>query len=215
MNRYSADPGIEGQYQPGSRGKVLRNLPHITSVRAMQQLEHDTLLSTQSHYLTRIESSTRFDATLLRTMHRDWLGSIYPWASNYRSVEMQKGNFRWPPAFRVEDNMAAFEARLLRPLTPCRAGPLPTVCLHVAQVHADLLLIHPFREGNGRLARWLADLMLAQAGLPVPNYEFEGKGSRERKSRYLRAVVAGYSGNFALLADFFVEAVTRRLEDVR
>jgi hypothetical protein len=32
-------------------------------------------------------------------------------------------------------------------------------------VHAELLLIHPFREGNGRLARWLADLMALQPEL--------------------------------------------------
>jgi hypothetical protein len=27
-----------------------------------------------------------------------------------------------------------------------------------------MLLVHPFRDGNGRLARWLAELMFFQAG---------------------------------------------------
>ena len=36
--------------------------------------------------------------------------------------------------------------------------------MSIAMVHTELLLIHPFRDGNGRLARWLADIMAAQAG---------------------------------------------------
>lgn len=214
MNRYSAETGIEGEYEPGSRGRVLRNLRGITSVRAMPQEEHDELLRAQRRFLERIQSYTRFDAELLCEMHRDWLGGIYPWAGKYRMVEMQKGAFRWPPAFGVAANMADFESRLLRPLTPCHAGTIQEVALRVAQVHADLLLIHPFREGNGRLARWLADLMIAQAGLPTPNYDFEGKGSRRRQARYLAAVIRGYSGDVTLLAAFFVEVLTRRLDGV-
>ena len=34
--------------------------------------------------------------------------------------------------------------------------------LAVAIEHAELLLIHPFRDGNGRVARWLADVMAVQ-----------------------------------------------------
>ena len=64
--------------------------------------------------------------------------------------------------------MATFEAGMLNRWTPCRPDELPTIPLGIAQVHADLLLIHPFREGNGRLARWLADLMAAQAGMSPP-----------------------------------------------
>jgi Fic family protein len=52
-----------------------------------------------------------------------------------------------------------------------------------------LLFIHPFREGNGRLVRWLADLMIAQADLPAPDYGFAGPGSRKRQRQYLNAVM--------------------------
>ena len=42
-------------------------------------------------------------------------------------------------------------------------------------VHVELVLIHPFREGNGRLARLLAMLMGLQAGLPMLVFdEMEG-----------------------------------------
>jgi cell filamentation protein len=84
------------------------------------------------------------------------------------------------------------------------------VARRIAEVHAELLLIHPFREGNGRLARWLADLMAFQANLPAPAYGFAGPGSRVRRARYLAAVKQGYVQNYDALADFFAEAMERR-----
>jgi cell filamentation protein len=107
--------------------------------------------------------------------------------------------------------MAAFEAGLLREHTPCRPAPLPEVSRRLAEVHAELLLIHPFREGNGRLARWLADLMALQAGCDLPEYGFRGRGAKGRRTYYLEAVKQGYIENYGALAAFFLEAVERRL----
>jgi cell filamentation protein len=144
-------------------------------------------------------------------MHRDWLGEIYEWAGRYRTVELSKGGFGWPPAHLVPDNMARFEAGLLREHTPCRPAPLPEVARRIAEVHAELLLIHPFREGNGRLARWLAALMAMQAGYAPPRFEFRGRGGRSNQSRYLEAVKRGYLQDYEALTDFLREAIERRL----
>lgn len=105
--------------------------------------------------------------------------------------------------------MRRLEQRLLRIHTPCRPGPVSEVARRLAEVHAELLLIHPFREGNDRLARWLADLMALQAGLPMPSpaYGFAGRGSQERQSGYLKAVINGYGKDYDDLAAFFAEAL--------
>ena len=105
--------------------------------------------------------------------------------------------------------MAIFEAEVLSRDTPCRPGPVAAIAQAMARVHAELLLIHPFRDGNGRLARWLADLMAAQAELPLPDYGLSGRGSVERRQRYITAVSQGYMQNYEPLAGFFVEAVER------
>ena len=81
----------------------------------------------------------------------------------------------------------------------------------MAEVHAELLLIHPFREGNGRLARWLSDLMAFQAGLLPPDYGFAGRDAGKRRAAYLNAVRNGYVQDYEPLAGFFVEALERRL----
>ena len=212
--RYETPEGPEVEFQPGSRGRVLRNLLAITKKMEMDSVEYNALLHTQKIYLGLIGPDTRFTADMIREMHRQWLSGIYSWAGTYRTVELQKGSFRWPPAFRVGDNMHTFEEGILRLNTPCRAGALETVARRMAEVHGELLLIHPFRDGNGRLARWIADLMALQAGLPAPKYEFEGNKQRVRRDAYLSAVSRAYAQDYEALADFFAKAIEARLAEV-
>ena len=214
-SRYGIAKGPEAQHEPGSRGRVLANRLGICRKGDMDKAEYDLFLMVQKKYLSRISNDTRFTARLLCQMHRDWLGEIYGWAGKYRSVELEKGDFRWPPARFVSTNMEAFEKGLLRKYTPCLKAPLPKIARQIAEVHAELLLIHPFREGNGRLARWLADLMALQAGLPMPSYGFTGRGSKARKENYLEAVKRGYLGDYEALASVFLEAIERRLRGTR
>ena len=212
--RYITPSGSQAEYEPGSHGRVLRNRLGIRSKRDMDRAEHEALVRVQAAYQRRIGPDTRFTAPMLCQMHRDWLGDIYEWAGEYRTVEVQKGDFRWPPAYRVPQNMDTLERSLLFRNTPCCPESLAQVALRIAEVHAELLLVHPFREGNGRLARWLADLMAFQAGLPPPDYAFRGKGSAGRKTQYLRAVSQGYLREYEALAAFFADALQRRLRDV-
>jgi cell filamentation protein len=209
--KYQPPIGAEAEFEPGSRGRVLRNRLGIRRKREMDQVEYEALVRAQEACLERISEDARFTAALLRAMHRDWLGGIYEWAGEYRTVELSKGGFQWPPAHRVAANMHRFETGLLREHTPCRAAPLPEVARRMAEVHAELLLIHPFREGNGRLARWLAALMAMQAGYASPLYEFRGRGAERNQARYLEAVKCGYIQNYDPLTDFFREAIERRL----
>jgi cell filamentation protein len=210
VSRYREAGGPEATFQPGSGGQVLINLLRLRSKRAIDRVEAEALAKAQELYYTRLTARTRFTAARLRQMHRDWLGGIYEWAGCYRSVELEKDGFHWPPAERTSENMAAFERKTLARLTPCRPASLPEVARALAEVHAELLLIHPFRDGNGRLARWLADLMAAQAGYPVPAYGFTGRGSKKRRTEYLSAVSQGYLENYLPLARFFEAALTRR-----
>src|SRR3954464_12439538 len=108
--------GAEGEYQPGANPRVLRNLRGVSRKREMDQLEMESLLRAQTRYLAVVTSKTRFSAEFIRRMHQSWLGRIYPWAGNYRTVEVSKGGFTWPPAYLVPQNMEKFESSTLRPL---------------------------------------------------------------------------------------------------
>jgi cell filamentation protein len=179
----------------------------------MDRAEYEALVAAQRQYLARIGPDTRFTADILCAMHLAWLGDLYSWAGEYRTVEVWKDGFSWPPARMVRENMAKFETDVRARHTPCRPGPLDDVATRLAEVHAELLLVHPFREGNGRFSRWLAGLMALQAGLPTPDYRFRGKGGPARRKRYLAAVVRGYARDYRPLAGFLAEMVGCRLRD--
>jgi cell filamentation protein len=209
MNRYQIDAGIEGEYEPGSRGRVLRNKLGIRSMRQMDQAEASALLEVQRRYLSTVTVQTKFTCEFIRRMHCDWLREIYEWAGRYRTVEVSKGTFTWPPAHLVSQNMEAFEAKKLRRLTPCRHSEIQLVSLGLAEVQAEFLMVHPFREGNGRMARWISNLMAMQAGYPALDYGFTGRGGKRRGEQYLAAVVRGYSEDYLPLAGFLSEALRR------
>jgi cell filamentation protein len=211
ISRYRINSGVEGEFQPRSGGRVLRNRLGITSKRRIDSLEFRLLRRAEEKSLRTVTNRTVFTAQRLCRMHRDWLGSLYVWAGRYRTVELSKGGFHWPPAHLVPANMRTFSESTLARLTPCRPATIEEVGRRLAEVHAEFLLIHPFRDGNGRLARWLADLMALQAGLPAPDYGFTGRGSRANRDQYLQGVIRGYRCDYDLLADFFVAALRRRL----
>ena len=72
----------------------------------------------------------------------------------------------------------------------------------------ELLLIHPFREGNGRLARLLATLMALQAGLPPLDFRsIKGK----KKQEYFAAVRAGMVPDYKPMENVFSEVLRKSL----
>jgi len=107
--RYTTPKGSQAEFEPGSRGRVLWNRLGLRRKREVDQAEYEALLRAQTLWLNRVGPETRFTADMICRMHREWLGRLYDWAGQYRTVELSKGDFRWPPAYRVEANMTAFE----------------------------------------------------------------------------------------------------------
>ncbi|MGH9786973.1 MAG: Fic/DOC family protein, partial [Terriglobia bacterium] len=138
--------------------------------------------------------------------HRLWLGDIYPWAGQFRSVNIVKGGFHFAAAEQVPRLMRELEHGSLREFTPCRFDAIEEQAHAMAVVHAELILIHPFREGNGRCTRLLAVLMGLQAGLPV--LDFTGVRGQER-TRYIAAVHAALDRNYEPMTAVFRRIIAR------
>src|SRR5712691_10548474 len=169
QNRYRAE-GPDAEFEPGSRRRVLRNLLGIRSAREMARRESEALLAATQRLIDDTRVDQRFAAHDVCRMHRIWLSDIYRWAGEYRNVNLTKDGFMFAAAEQVPRLMRDFERGPLRDCTPCRFATAGEQALALAVVHAELILIHPFREGNGRCARVLATLMGLQAGLPALNF---------------------------------------------
>jgi Fic family protein len=82
----------------------------------------------------------------------------------------------------------------------------PGPCLGARACGVDL--IHPFREGNGRLARLLNTVMAFQAGFPALDY---GAIRGRKKREYIAAIHAAMDRNYAPMEAVFA-AVLKRSE---
>ena len=205
--RYDAH-GDEAEFEPGSRGRVLGNLQGIRSAREMARRESEALLLATQQLIDSTELDQTFTAADICRIHALWLGAIYPWAGEYRQVNVAKGGFMFAAAGEIPRLMREFERGPLREFTPCRFADLEAQARALAVVHAELVLIHPFREGNGRCSRLLAVLMGLQAGLPALDF---GGVHGEEKQRYIAAVQAGLDRDYALMTAVFARIIKRTL----
>jgi cell filamentation protein len=154
------------------------------------------------------QSNHRFTAGDICYIHKTWLGDIYEWAGKYRQVKMDKDGFPFAYPEQIPKLMTEFEKGPLRQFTPCRFETLEEVIKALAIVHAELVLIHPFREGNGRVARMLATLMALQAALPP--LDFSGIIGKKKKE-YIEAVQAGIARNYEPMEKIFRSVIRRTL----
>lgn len=93
-------------------------------------------------------------------------------------IGKEKIHFVAPSASRIEKEMAAFISWFDSPT------PVDPV-LKAGIAHFWFVTIHPFEDGNGRIARALADCQLARAdGLPQRFYSMSKQIEQERKEYY-------------------------------
>lgn len=204
-DRYQAS-GAQAEFEPGSRGRVLRNRLGIRRVRDMNEAESQALLIAQDAALDRYGPDHRFTANDVCALHRLWLGPIYDWAGQFRTVNIAKGGFQFAHAPLIPRLMAELTRGALARHTPCRAASDDAVAAALAEVHAELILVHPFRDGNGRLARLLALLMALQAGLPP--LDFSPLLGRSR-AQYIAGIHAALDRNYAPLTATFARVISR------
>jgi cell filamentation protein len=197
--RYRADGHSEARYEPGSDRRVLSNLLGIRSAREMDRAEERELVRATGWALHAYESERRISVEDLRDLHRKWLGGIYPWAGEYRQVNVSKGGFMFAAAGQIPRLMQEFEISCLAQYTPL-VDARSEIPLALAETHTELLLIHPFREGNGRLARLLAKLMSLQAGVEIADFE---SLVQRRRAEYFAAVRAGLDRNYKPMRRLF------------
>ena len=207
-NRYDTKGLIEDMYEPGSRRRVLKNKLGITRKRLMDEIETREQLRALHEFLKMYDREHRFSASDICIMHNLWLGNVYEWAGQYRQVNISKGNFTFAMALQIPKLMKQFEQELLNEFTPCLFSVHEEVIHAIAVIHTELILIHPFREGNGRLARILSVVMGLQAGLPP--FDF-GIIKGKTKQDYFSAVQAGISHNYVPMEKIFRAVLARSL----
>ena len=201
-DRYQAE-GTQGAWQPGSDGRVLANKLGIVDPQDMAEAELVLLEKLYQAVLLDDLPDRCLRILDLKTWHRRWLGNLYAWAGEERAVNVSKGDFHFAAAAQIPRLLAAFERECLARFTPCQALGSDCLTEAVAVTHVELILIHPFREGNGRLSRLLADVMAVQAGRDPLDYS----AWDDDKPAYFGAIQQGLDRDYAPMRRLVAKAM--------
>ena len=129
---------------------------------------------------------------------------LYDFAGKLRSVNISKGGFVFPASRFLFEAIKTFETEFLIRLSEpfdSRKEFITTL----ARSHAELLFIHPFREGNGRTARLLANLVsIRHLGEDVDFTTI----LRDNKDQYILAVQQASGQEYDLMEKLFIRGLS-------
>lgn len=100
------------------------NLLGITSPEEMNEVELGLLVQIYENVLVEDLPDRVLTVEDLKTWHRRWLGNVYTWAGQERSVNMGKGGFSFAAAGQIPRLLEHFEQNCLQRWTPCHVMAL-------------------------------------------------------------------------------------------
>lgn len=107
-----------------------------------------------------------FDIAHLRDIHRFLFQDIFPWAGEFRVVNISKGNSMFGPALHITGALTDALDKLQREnylLGLTSKDFSARAAFYLGEINA----IHPFREGNGRTQREFLRQLALHAGHPL------------------------------------------------
>lgn len=170
---------------------ILRNLLGITDEETLEKAEADITAAAIASLDTELAAG-EFNLTHLKDIHWSVFHTIYDWAGELRTVEVEKGRTRFANSEVLEEAANDILVRL-------HADKLLTglhkeeYVVTLAHYYSEVNVLHPFREGNGRAQRVFFDLLARQSGYRLA---WERMDAQEN----IRACIAAYSGDEAPLA---------------
>ena len=146
-----------------------------------------------------LDATRKYDAPLTQTRLFDWHSALFPTArSGLRRIavggwrtaksgpmQVVSGpigkeivHYEAPESERLKGEMSAF-------LKWCNARQNMDPVIKAALAHFWFVTLHPFEDGNGRIARAIADLMLARSETTAQRfYSMSGQIQQERNDYY-------------------------------
>lgn len=120
----------------------------------------------------------------------------------------ERVHFQAPDAQRVPEEMQQFLECFASPAT---IDPV----LKAGVAHFWFVTIHPFDDGNGRIARAIADMALAQADCTGDRFYSMSSGIEAQRKEYYRQLESSQKGSLDITTwlAWFLDCLDRTLED--
>ena len=165
---------------------------HITLRSELNEFEARGVAEAEGWGFDRRRStSVLLDEKFIRDLHQQMLGEVWKWAGTYRTLGANLGVD--PKIIQVELRKLLDDARHW--LEHATYSPDEIA----VRFHHRLVGIHPFPNGNGRISRLIADLLIVAQSEERFTWGRRSLGGDENRKRYLAALRAADDGDCAPL----------------
>lgn len=185
------------------------NYLKTTDQEVAHEKEDRNLIDLYAHIIDTYDIDRVLNFVTIRKWHASLFRDIYPFAGDLRTVEMSKDSSFAPWTWRLEFLRGIPELdESIRRISSVKFDltQISDITLAVAEVQALFLFIHPFREGNGRIARLLGDIIYAKNGFPMIGMNLDTK-----MEDYIQAVQKGYSKDYYPLARIMEDKLSEKM----
>ena len=175
---------------------VLKNKLNIHDGEVLSNAERDfTLLAVQDLEF----SEPPYDLSYLQLLHKKIFGLVYDWAGDIREVDISKADTRFCTIHRIEPEAKKIFFSIQKQ-NYFKELPEPEFINAISELYTDLNLIHPFREGNGRVQRLFFEHLVLHN-----NYIIDW--NVVSKEDWIEANIQGVFCNFKPMINIFTSAL--------
>lgn len=156
MDKY--DAANDHYCYPGSA--VLKNKLNIEETDVLEKAEREITAITVNDI---VFSQPPYNLAYMCKLHRQLFSDLYEWAGTLRTVDISKGGTRFCHCDRITAEANKLFTKLNNDnwLSGLNKNAF---CDKAAEYYCEFNMIHPFREGNGRVQRLLFEHLSLAAG---------------------------------------------------
>ncbi len=178
---------------------VLINLLNIRNSDELAEAETEFSAERYRTYVPPELSLSDFSLEHLQHLHHHLFQDLYGWAGELRDVDISKGSTRFCHCTRITPEATKL-FRIIPSLSECSSDS--DLIAKVAHLYCELNLLHPFREGNGRVQRFFFEELLFKLGYVVTWPVIS-------RQEWIDANIAGVFGELQPLQHIFTVAISK------
>lgn len=141
-----------------------------------------------------------YNLEYMQKLHRQLFSDLYAWAGELRSVDIFKGGTRFCNCGRMIAESQKLFNRLEREDWLANLTK-EEFCDKLAEYYCEFNMIHPFREGNGRVQRLLFEHLSLAAG-----YDLDWGNIQQ--DEWIQANIDGVAVNYEPMSKIFNRIIT-------